>query len=83
MYKVISNFHCDGISKKIGDVLIDSDLSCLENWISFLIKNRLIEEISSESSESSVEPKEELMENLEVNADESKPKEKSKKKSKG
>lgn len=49
MYKAISNFICDGICKKVGEVLNDSDLDALKNRIDLLIESKLIEEIKSES----------------------------------
>lgn len=79
MYKVIANFICDGICKKIGEVLSDSDLDALESRIPLLVESKLIEK-SKEEPSAIVEDYESIDTTNLVHI---KLKEKSKKKSKG
>lgn len=49
MFKVLGNFSCNDLDKKIGEVLNDSDLSSIEEYVPFLISRKLIVEIPKEN----------------------------------
>lgn len=49
MFKVLGNFSCNDLDKKIGEVLNDSDLSSIEEYVPFLISRKLIIEIPKEN----------------------------------
>jgi len=45
MYKVLLNFDCGKLVGKVGQVINESDLSNIEDFIPYFVKEKIIEEI--------------------------------------